>query len=197
MRNVSDCGSMFVVNRAPSRGDAHETTMSCCMCEPTETAQSVGDDPHVVVTRLKEHQTQTSPQCCVIRCVGGLQSPAHRCSHKDAGRSERKTEILVNVTKITPEHQTCVHNTELSKTTLFKTIRKDTRYYDTSHQSSRDVLLIQPESTHPPGTAQGPHMQLHSGPSSWRRLSLSRAVTKVHAIHLFRKQKKFHSDLDV
>ena len=32
-------------------------TMSSCMCEPTKTAQSLGDDTHAVVTRLQGHQS--------------------------------------------------------------------------------------------------------------------------------------------
>ena len=32
---------------------ASEIPMSCCMCEPMETAQSLGDDTHAVVTRPK------------------------------------------------------------------------------------------------------------------------------------------------
>ena len=51
-------GSMSVVNRAPSRGGAFEKmTMSCCLCEPMETAQYIGDDTHAVVTRIKGHQS--------------------------------------------------------------------------------------------------------------------------------------------
>ena len=34
---------------APRCGGAQEMSMSCCMCEPMETAQSLGDDTHAVV----------------------------------------------------------------------------------------------------------------------------------------------------
>ena len=35
-------------------------TMSSCMCEPMETARSLGDDTHAVVTLLKGHQSTDS-----------------------------------------------------------------------------------------------------------------------------------------
>ena len=38
-------------------------TMSSCMCEPMETAQSPGDDTHAVVTRLKGHQSTDCTVC--------------------------------------------------------------------------------------------------------------------------------------
>ena len=34
----------------PRCGGVHEMSISCCMCEPTETAQSLGDDTHSVET---------------------------------------------------------------------------------------------------------------------------------------------------
>ena len=34
-------------------GGTLEMSMSCCMCEPMETAQSLGDDTHAVVTQPK------------------------------------------------------------------------------------------------------------------------------------------------
>ena len=39
------------VNGAPTFGGVSEIPMSCCMCEPKETAQSLGDDTHAVVKR--------------------------------------------------------------------------------------------------------------------------------------------------
>ena len=64
--------------------------MSCCMCEPMETAQSLGDDTHAVVARPKwarEHglHTECGPLC---RSMDGL---IDVCSNEDEGRSERKT----------------------------------------------------------------------------------------------------------
>ena len=58
-------------------GGAIETPMSCCMCEPMETAQSLGDDTHAVVKRPKwawEYgiDTERGPPC---RWVASL---AHR-----------------------------------------------------------------------------------------------------------------------
>ena len=38
-------------NGAPRCGGARGISMPCCMCEPTATAQSPGDDTHAVVTR--------------------------------------------------------------------------------------------------------------------------------------------------
>ena len=51
--------------------------MSCSMCEPTDTAQSLGDDAHVAVKRPKsasEHGLHT--KCvCVFFTVGSESSP--------------------------------------------------------------------------------------------------------------------------
>ena len=64
-------------------------TMSSCMCEPMETAQSLGDDTHAVVTRLKEHQ---STECTVCgpwrRWVESLAHPM---------RARTRTRANVNV----------------------------------------------------------------------------------------------------
>ena len=57
--------------------------MSCCMCEPTETAQSLGDDAHAVATRPKwarEHGTQ-SVVLCVCGLRAGLQAVVDRVVH--------------------------------------------------------------------------------------------------------------------
>ena len=66
-----------------------------CMCEPVETAQSLGDDTHAVGTRPKwarEHGLHTS---CGPFFVGGLQAwPIDLCSNKDAGKRERETPTL-------------------------------------------------------------------------------------------------------
>ena len=75
---------------APSRGGAKEMTMSSCMCEPMETAQSLGDDTHAVVTRLEGHQSTDRTVCGSWRWW--VESLAHpMCSNKDAGKRERKT----------------------------------------------------------------------------------------------------------
>ena len=50
-------------NGAPSRGGAQEMTVSSCMCEPMETARSLGDDTHEYVTRLKGHQSTDCTVC--------------------------------------------------------------------------------------------------------------------------------------
>ena len=55
---VSMCfGSASVANRAPRRGGAYEMSVSFCLSEPMETAQSIGDDTHAVVARLTGHQS--------------------------------------------------------------------------------------------------------------------------------------------
>ena len=38
-------------------------TMSSCMCELMETAQSLGDDTHAIVTLLKGHQSTICTVC--------------------------------------------------------------------------------------------------------------------------------------
>ena len=59
-------------------------TMSCCVCGPMETAQSLGDDTRAVVTRLNGHQS--ADFAAVLRglcCVGVLRAwPIDRCSQK-------------------------------------------------------------------------------------------------------------------
>ena len=79
----------FLPNRgigAPRCGGALEMSISCCMCEPMETAQSLGDDSHAVVTRPKwawEHRLQRvcGPLCRGVVCL------AHR-SVLEQGRAE-------------------------------------------------------------------------------------------------------------
>ena len=73
-------------------GGAEEMSMSCCMCEPMETAQSLGDDTHAVAIRPNMAMRARTAQCCVVPPVGGLQAwPIDRCSNKDAGQRERET----------------------------------------------------------------------------------------------------------
>ena len=61
-------------------------SMSCCMCEPMETAQSLGDDTHAVAIRPNMAMRARTTLCCVVPYVGGLQAwPIDRCSNKDAG----------------------------------------------------------------------------------------------------------------
>ena len=80
---------------APRCGGALEMSMSC-MCEPVETAQSLGDDTHAVGTRTKwarEHGLQHFVWS--IFFVGGLQAwPIDLCSNKDAGKREHETPTL-------------------------------------------------------------------------------------------------------
>ena len=42
-------------------------TMSSGMCEPMETAQSLGNDTHATVRRLKGHQSTDCTVCCPLR----------------------------------------------------------------------------------------------------------------------------------
>ena len=62
-------------------------SMSCCMRETVETAQSLGNDTHAVVARPKwarEHGLHT--KCCASLEVGGLQAwPIDRCSKQGRG----------------------------------------------------------------------------------------------------------------
>ena len=119
-------GSVFVVNRSPSR--------AC------PTAQSIGDDTRAVGTWLTGHQI--SPQCYVVHSVRGLRAwSIDGCSHKDAGRSERKTPTLASVNRLTPKHQTSGHYTELFNATLFNTIPNEPTEYDTSQEHSRNTFL--------------------------------------------------------
>ena len=47
-------------------------SMSSCVCEPVETAQSLGDDAHVVATRPKWARGHRLHNECVVFCVDGL-----------------------------------------------------------------------------------------------------------------------------
>ena len=65
------CGEESQRKCALGHGGAKEITKSCCMCEPMETAQSLGDDTHAVVIRLtwaREHGLHRG----VVPSVGGL-----------------------------------------------------------------------------------------------------------------------------
>ena len=83
----------FLSNRgigAPRCGGALEMSMSSCMCEPMETAQSLDDDSHAVVTRPKwawEHGLQRvcGPLCRGVVCL------AHR-SVLEQGRGQKCTQ---------------------------------------------------------------------------------------------------------
>ena len=64
----SRCVTLTVLcrgNGAPRREDALEMSMSCCMCEPMETAQSLGDDTHAVVARPSGHESTDDTQSVV------------------------------------------------------------------------------------------------------------------------------------
>ena len=80
--------------------------MSCCMCEPTETAQSLGDDIRAVVKRSRrasEHGLHTK---CGPLCVSGLGKwPIDRCSDKDAGKHQRLTPTPCGRTGIDKERE--------------------------------------------------------------------------------------------
>ena len=81
-------------------------TMSSCMCEPMETAQSLGEDTHAVVTRLKGHQSTDCTVCGPWR--RWLESLAH------AMRARTRTRANVNV-----------RPRPLVKTDRRKTVRRD------------------------------------------------------------------------
>ena len=69
---------------APRFGGALAMSMSSCMCEPMETAQSLwhGQRGH----------DSTGYTRSVVQCVGGLRAwPIDMCSKKDAGRSQSET----------------------------------------------------------------------------------------------------------
>ena len=62
---------------------------SSCMCEPMETAQSLGDDTHAVVTRLRGHQSTDCTVCGPLR--RWVESLAHPM------RARTRTRANVNV----------------------------------------------------------------------------------------------------
>ena len=104
--------------------------MSCCMREPMETAQSHGDNTHVVVARPKwarEHglHTECGPLCL---SMDGL---IDVCSNEDEGRSARKT--------LTP----CVETNRQKSEAKTKTEQHTTRHVAWTGQNRtrlRDIL---------------------------------------------------------
>ena len=68
---------------APGRGGDTYMAMSCCVCDPTGAAQSLGDDTHAVVKRVTGHERGRHR-------VG----PIDRCSNTYAGTCERETRLF-------------------------------------------------------------------------------------------------------
>ena len=68
-------------------------SMSCCMCEPMETAQSLGDDTHAVATTAKVgRRARTAHRVmCSLVSVGCKPGPSIRARDKDAGERECET----------------------------------------------------------------------------------------------------------
>ena len=61
-------------------------SLSWCMCEPLDTAQSLGDDTHAVGHTTKMGTTAWAAQRVVSLGVGGLQAwPIDRCSRQGRG----------------------------------------------------------------------------------------------------------------
>ena len=101
-------------------------TMSSCMCAPVETAQSLGDDTHAVVTRLKGHQ---STDCTVCgpwrRWVESLAHPMRARTRTRANATVRPRPLVktnrhktarreeeTRIQELTPApHNTAVHST--------------------------------------------------------------------------------------
>ena len=72
-------------------------TISCCMCELVETAQSRVDDPRAEVTGLIGYQSTGQALVCRSFTIGGLLAwPSGRESNTDSGRSERQTRLLAH-----------------------------------------------------------------------------------------------------
>ena len=67
--------------------------MSCCMCEPMETAQSLGDDTHAVghTAKVGTRARATQRVLCVLVSVGCKPGPSIGARDKDSGYRERKT----------------------------------------------------------------------------------------------------------
>ena len=49
-------------------------SMFCCMCEPVETAQSLGDDTYAVVRRSEGAQEHGLRTVSVVLGVGGMEA---------------------------------------------------------------------------------------------------------------------------
>ena len=68
---------------------------SSCMCEPMETAQSLGDDTHAVVTRLRGHQSTGCTMCGPLRrWVESLAHPMRARSRTRANVNVRPRPLL-------------------------------------------------------------------------------------------------------
>ena len=67
-------------------------SMSCCMCEPMETAQSFLAMTHMWWSQSQSGREGTGCTLSVVPYVGGLRAwPFDKCSNKVAVRSERKS----------------------------------------------------------------------------------------------------------
>ena len=66
----------------------HQCLAACA--EPTETAQSLGDDTHAAVTAAKEGIRARTTHREWSLCISGFD----RCADKDVGKHERKTPTL-------------------------------------------------------------------------------------------------------
>ena len=78
-------------------------SMSCCVCEPMETAQSLGNDTHAMMKRPRWVSEHGRHKKCGSPCpVGGLRAwPVDKCSNKDVGESERGARHLVKTDRHT------------------------------------------------------------------------------------------------
>ena len=73
-------------NGAPRREDALEMSVSCCVCEPMETAQSLGDDTHAVIVLQSGHESTDDTQS-LVPLVGGWEAwPIDKCSERGRGQ---------------------------------------------------------------------------------------------------------------
>ena len=117
--------------------------MFCCMCEPMETAQSLGDDPHAVGTQPKwarEHGPHSL--CGPLLSVGCKPGPSTGARTRDAGKRERKTpDPLLNHTHTTNQETTPNSRCPVSSS-LFSLLSSRSSHLSSSRLSPNSHILL-------------------------------------------------------
>ena len=97
-------------------------SMSCCMCELMETAQSLCDDTCRGCTAKVGMRARTAHLVWFLMSVGCEPGPSRSDQNEDVGRSERKTPDSLRKSTGTLKFIDCTHNRQINKTNTNKTI---------------------------------------------------------------------------
>ena len=113
---------------------------SSCMCEPMETAQSLGDDTHAVVTRLRGHQSTDCTVCGPLRrWVESLAHPMRARTRTRANVNVRPRPLLKTNRQREKEEETVrqrdnsAQNEIINTSATYHTIHSTTYHNNTLH----------------------------------------------------------------